>query len=717
MEERTSVVQGAPSTARTTRPVPRAKGRFGSVFGNGSAALGVFLAALFLYWATLAPSATGGDSGEFQFVPYVLGIPHHTGYPLYTLVGKLWTYLPLGSIAYRMNLLSSVLGASAVAVTFLLGTTLTRSRLAGLAGAGVLAVSPLFWLWSTIAGVRSASALLPALALWLALRWEEERPAFDTAAASGGAAIATRHHDRWLIGLAFALGLGLAHHRSAAYLGPAVLPFILLVDWRVLQRVRSLGLAALAGLAPLATYLYLPLRSQAGAPFDQFRPGSWQGFWDLVLAMPLSQSFFSVPPGEMSIRFEMALSALANEFSPPVLLLVGLGVLVLAARRRKAVVALALFLAANVVQTMAWNVGEQRLNVVYLLPTFPVAAALAAVGVDGLARLLAALARGRGALPWSGMGIGRGQGPADPDPYPRAKRVPWRALLWRTALAGAVLAWLAWEAWGSIQAAAATAGQPLDRFRADLSRGLAAQRLVLSSLPYLETDALVVGHWEQVTPFWYYQLAEGINPGVEMSYALDDLEAVLADNRGRPVYLTQVSPQAVGKRLTMSGPLTRIQDAPASAVPQDALGVNVNLENGLRLTAVAYFDERGHRSHSPPESGDVVALQLYWQAVQKPTADYSVSVRLLTQDGSVAAQQDNQHPVLGMYPTSRWTNGEMVGDYYELPRRTLRRGAYRLQVVMYQRLPEGFRNVRVLGTDGTPAGETISLAEGIIAGR
>ncbi|MDB5097952.1 MAG: rane protein of unknown function, partial [Cyanobacteria bacterium RYN_339] len=63
----------------------------------------VALAALVVYVRTLLPGVGQWDTAEFQTVPYVLGTMHATGYPLYTLLGKLFTFVPLGSVAYRLN--------------------------------------------------------------------------------------------------------------------------------------------------------------------------------------------------------------------------------------------------------------------------------------------------------------------------------------------------------------------------------------------------------------------------------------------------------------------------------------------------------------------------------------------------------------------------------------------------------------------------------------
>jgi len=67
--------------------------------------------AFLLYLRTLAPSVATlfDDSLEFHVVIPLLGVPHPPGYPLYTLLGKLWILLiPLRDPAWRLNLLSAL---------------------------------------------------------------------------------------------------------------------------------------------------------------------------------------------------------------------------------------------------------------------------------------------------------------------------------------------------------------------------------------------------------------------------------------------------------------------------------------------------------------------------------------------------------------------------------------------------------------------------------
>src|SRR5437868_12679578 len=89
--------------------------------------VGVFAAALLLYVRTLAPSVMPGDYAEFQMCAAILGIPHPTGYPLYVLLGKLFTLLPVGDVAYRVNLSSAVYMAGAAGLLFAIAARLIAS--------------------------------------------------------------------------------------------------------------------------------------------------------------------------------------------------------------------------------------------------------------------------------------------------------------------------------------------------------------------------------------------------------------------------------------------------------------------------------------------------------------------------------------------------------------------------------------------------------------
>ena len=76
----------------------------------------IFALRLVVCNTTLTPSLSykSPDDNEFVTVCYILGLAHSTGYPLYTWLGKLFTLIPIGDVAHRVNLMSAVLGAGGV---------------------------------------------------------------------------------------------------------------------------------------------------------------------------------------------------------------------------------------------------------------------------------------------------------------------------------------------------------------------------------------------------------------------------------------------------------------------------------------------------------------------------------------------------------------------------------------------------------------------------
>ena len=79
-----------------------------------------------LYLLTVPHDLAGAgiDSAKFAYIPRLLGVPHPPGYPLYMLLGWLFSPLPVGTLAFRMNLLSALGGAATASVTTLVAVEL-----------------------------------------------------------------------------------------------------------------------------------------------------------------------------------------------------------------------------------------------------------------------------------------------------------------------------------------------------------------------------------------------------------------------------------------------------------------------------------------------------------------------------------------------------------------------------------------------------------------
>ena len=125
----------------------------------------------------------GGDSGEFQFAAWLGGFAHPTGYPLYLLLGYLWTHLlPIADAAWRMNAFSALWGAVAVGLLYLLalrmlqitapaGWPVAISRLLALLAAAIFAVTPTFWSQAVVAEVYTLNAALIVAILLALVTW------------------------------------------------------------------------------------------------------------------------------------------------------------------------------------------------------------------------------------------------------------------------------------------------------------------------------------------------------------------------------------------------------------------------------------------------------------------------------------------------------------------------------------------------------------------
>jgi len=260
--------------------------------GDGLLAVGLFAVSLAVYVQTLAPSVATlfDDSLEFPLVCYQLGITHPTGYPLYTLLGKLFTLGPWGNVAWAVNLLSAVAGALTVTLVYLIARQLTRLRSGSIArrlppmlGAVALAASPIFWSQSVIAEVYTLNSAFVAALLWLALRWSRQPllpvqpfsllqvgPKETQTLFLPGEGLRSRvplavrqsvhriyalyrrvfpsvlpkrrlRSHPLLFALTALYGLSLTHHRTMLLLAPALLAFALLVEQRALSRAALLG--------------------------------------------------------------------------------------------------------------------------------------------------------------------------------------------------------------------------------------------------------------------------------------------------------------------------------------------------------------------------------------------------------------------------------------------------------------------------------------------
>ena len=212
------------------------------------------LVALGLYVLTMAPDlswANGAiDGAELITASATLGIPHPPGYPTYVVLGKLFSLLPVGTVAFRYNLFSAVCAAGAVGLVVLTaGSLYPRVRSAAAMSAALLfGFAPLVWSQAVVAEVYSLNLLLIA-AFLLVWSWR-------------GASISS----------GLLLGIAITTHLTSVLWLPA---FFIAGN----RQWRRAGAGLALGLSPL---LLLTILAQGESPVVWGRPVDLVGWWWLV---------------------------------------------------------------------------------------------------------------------------------------------------------------------------------------------------------------------------------------------------------------------------------------------------------------------------------------------------------------------------------------------------------------------------------------------------
>lgn len=591
----------------------------------------LFVSAFALYASTTAPGTLFGDPSEYQFIPAVLGVAHPPGYAFYTLLAKLWQLLvPLGTVAFRTNLLSSAVGAWVVTAVYLLvwdiqtglaekkdisgsgdrrrsvlGTrfSLVAPLFAGLA----LGAAPDLWQHAIHANAHILSAALAVTHLWLLTRWWRTG------------------EDRWLALFAVTLGLAVTHHPITVMGLPAYALFVLVVRSRLVFEWRTLLLLAgclLLGLSPL---LYYPVRSPS-APFGPTDMNTWDGFVRHLTARGLRVNLFHFGLPDQPDRALVFWSLLRLQFLLPVILLIPLGLVTLIRRGRR----LALLMAAFLLGHLAFTLNTVQDVMAYLLLPFSALAVVAGVGAWALMEG----AREAGFLTgFRGRGGDAGA----------------RAVIWRALLAAVLLPW------------------PVARGLQNLSRGISLRDFTAAE-EWVDAvhrrfggegeGAILLAPWEFLTPLWVHTYTEGNRldeTDVRLEYvstALPWAEAVWSHIEEGPVYLADFRPaiRRAGFRMVPEGRFYRVEPPPLKeARPSRSL----NLWADERIQILGY-----DLPDTTVRAGEALDLVLYQTVEQGMEGIWMPYAQL----GPVESRWTTDSRLL----TSQWEPGEVVVEKYEL---------------------------------------------------
>jgi hypothetical protein len=186
----------------------------------------VFTIALFTFGSTVEPTASFWDAGEYIATSAKLQVGHPPGAPFFQMMGAFFALFATGpqNIAVMVNFMSVF--SSAFTILFLfwtltlllkklpsfktLDSTSERIGFFGSAAVGALAFcfSDSFWFNAVETEVYAMATLILSSLFWMGLRWEQE--------------MNTPRGDRWLLMIAFVIGLSFGVHFMGLLTIPAI---------------------------------------------------------------------------------------------------------------------------------------------------------------------------------------------------------------------------------------------------------------------------------------------------------------------------------------------------------------------------------------------------------------------------------------------------------------------------------------------------------------
>jgi hypothetical protein len=257
---------------------------------------GVGLLALAVYLQTLLPSIGWGDTARFQYVARIWGIPHRFGYPLYIALSRLFGYLPIRDLAYRINLMSAVFAALAAVTVYAIVMRLVDDWIAAASAGLSFAFSRALWGQAVIAEVYTLNAFLIGTVVLVLLTWHQ-----------------TRKPGLLYLGIGlYALSFG--NHMTVVTLVPVVVYLVVATDYRVLLDPKKV--AVMAGLVVLGAsqYLYVIIRAHQQPLLNELGPFSWRGWIHWMTRNRFPGQFFGYTLGDQEDRLRIYLELIEIQF-------------------------------------------------------------------------------------------------------------------------------------------------------------------------------------------------------------------------------------------------------------------------------------------------------------------------------------------------------------------------------------------------------------------
>lgn len=329
----------------------------------------VFGATLLIYIITLPPGLLPGDGGELIAASRTLSVAHPPGYPLYIMLGKIFSSVfAFGSVALRFNLMSAVLASAVAAMLYVLARLLGSGRWVAMAVAAGIATREAWWIQAVGAEVYTLNAVFVAALLLIAV-------------------MGVRRGDRVIVLLGLAGGLAVSHHLSLVWTVAAAMIGLLALGVR--PRAGAVAMAALLFLVGLTVWLYIPIRTAQSPPLTWGNTAGLDGFISHVTAQGYRWRVKPLVSAARLADFGVYVRLMFTQSGIWLTALAVLG-LVVSLRKWRLLLGLLLVYVFYGVHLSAYNIPDIDGHV---FPALIPVGALAALGADFLAKRLGKMHR------------------------------------------------------------------------------------------------------------------------------------------------------------------------------------------------------------------------------------------------------------------------------------------------------------------------------------
>ena len=205
-----------------------------------------FAGPFIIYVLTLERKLIGGDTTWYALQIPEMSIMVPTGYPTFSMFLKLFTFIPIGDLAYRLNLFSALFGGLTILFLFLTINRLIKNDILSLSSSLIFAFLYPYWYVANRLEFDTLNSFFIVLVLYSAVMY---------------AGIKNR---KFLYFFFFSLGLSLTNHPIAFFVVPAILLYVIIINPKIFKSVKAVLISIAYFILPLLSYFYLLIRSRQG---------------------------------------------------------------------------------------------------------------------------------------------------------------------------------------------------------------------------------------------------------------------------------------------------------------------------------------------------------------------------------------------------------------------------------------------------------------------